>query len=71
MNNRNQSKFNKLSHKKIVNQNNPKSCKEELNNNSKLQILQINIAGIQNKFSELKQIVVETSPDVITIKKVN
>ena len=70
MKNSNQSKFNKFFHKRISNHNNPKSCKEETNNSkSKLKILQININGIQNKFSELKQIVADTSPDVITIQE--
>jgi exonuclease III len=54
----------------MINHNNSKPCKEETNNSkSKLKILQININGIQNKFSELKQIVADTSPDVIVIQE--
>jgi hypothetical protein len=42
---------------------------EKHTDDTKLKILQININGIQNKLSELRQIIHESTPDVITVQE--
>ena len=61
----------KLSQSNISNHNQNHKNSSHINktNETKLKILQININGINNKFTELQQLTKEESPDIITIQE--